>query len=251
MRDTVRRLCALILPAVLALGLAGCTDKEAEAAAREAYDRAVREYEQQVKELDELRAQAEAAENTIDEYIAAVNATVNGESFALLDGSAEYTAEAVVPEGMKVDHWLINGERVDGGESISFPAEGNTVAEAVLRPEKILTAINCDIYIVDENDKIVDGPFTELNFEDMGSVSVRLYSETNDLTTIDHWIVNGRAIDVTYKHALEIYARDVTEATTFEPIFAACYLDHTAEDPYANGPIFQTIPLAYEKEDAE
>lgn len=251
MRDTIRRLCALVLSAVLALSLAGCTDKEAEAAAKAAYDQAVREYEQQVKELDGLRAQAEAEESKVDAYIAAVNATVNGESFALLDGSAEYTAEAVVPEGMKVDHWLINGETADGGETVSFPAEGNTVVEAVLRQEKKLTAINSEIYIVDENDKIIDGPFTELNFEDMGSVSVRLYSETNDLTTVDHWIVNGRAVDVPYLFALEFFAHDITEATTFEPVFAACYLRHTVEDPYAYGPVFEQVPLAYDKEDVE
>ncbi len=241
MREPVRRICALVLTAVLALGLTGCTDKEAEAAAKAAYDRAVQEYEQQMKELDALRAQAEAAENAVDEYIAAVNATVNGESFALIDGSAEYTAQAVVPDGMQVDHWLINGESRDGGESIRFSAGGNTVVEAVFRPEKKLTAVNSLMCLVDENENVISEPFTELNFEDRDSVSVRVYTETDDLTTVDHWIVNGVAVDV-YGFVLAFCAHDITEATTFEPVFAACYTRHEGEDPT---PRYQQVPLAY------
>ena len=245
MRETVRRICALALTAVLALGLTGCTDKEAEAAANAAYDEAVREYERQQKELDELRARVEAAENTVEEYIAAVNATVSGGSFALIDGSAEYTAEAVCPVGMKGDHWLINSERAEGGESIRFSADGNTVIEAVFRPEKKLNAVNSFMCLVDENENVISEPFTELSFEDKDSVSVRVYAETDDLTTVDHWIVNGVALDA-YGFVLEFYAHDITEATTFEPVFAACYTQHEAADPT---PRYQQVPLAYDREE--
>lgn len=241
MREPLRRIGALALTAVLTLSLTGCTDKEAEAAANAAYDKAMREYEQQVKELDELRERAEEAENAVSEYIAAVNATVNGVSFALVDGSAEYTAQAVLPDGMKVDHWLLNGESVDGGESITFAAEGNTVVEAVFRPEKKLTAVNSLMCLVDENEKDISEPFTELNFEDRESVSVRVYAETNDLVTVDHWIINGVAVDIN-SFILEFYAHDLTEATTFEPVFAACYTQHEAADPT---PRYQQVPLSY------
>lgn len=246
MRNTVRRVCAAVLCTMLVTGLTACTSK-AQREANAAYEQAMKEYQRQADELEALRAETEAAESVVDEYIACVNALIGGESFARIDGRAEYTAEAVVPEGMKVDYWLLNGERTEGGETLTFPAAGGTVAEAVLRPEKKLTAINSLMCLVDENENVISEPFTELNFEDKDSVSVRVYAETDDLTTVDHWIVNGVAVDV-YGFVLQFCVHDVDEALTVEPVFAACYTRHEGPDPT---PRYQQVPLAYGQEGAK
>lgn len=189
MKKTMRRVLALTAAMLMLPCLGGCTGKAERAAAQAEYEKAMQEYERQQAELDALRERVEHAENSADEYIAAINATVNGERFALVNEGGEYTAQAVLPEGMRVDYWLINGERVEGGES----------------------------------------------------VSVCIYAETDDLTTVDHWIVNGVALDA-YGYILEFYARDLTEATTFVPVFAACYTQHEAADPT---PRYQQVPLRY------
>lgn len=248
MKIKLRRLCAVLMPVFLSIGLVGCGSSGAEEeAARAAYEAELREYNRQCAELEELRARVEETENSVDEYIAAVNATVNGESFALVDGSLEYTAQAVLPDGMLVDHWLLDGESFPGGESFSFSAEGGCVVEAVLRPEKKLTAINAKMSLMDENGKPVGESFTELSLEDRDSVSVLVYAETDDLTTVDHWIVNGVAIDV-YGFVLEFRAYDLSETTTFEPVFAACYTQHEAADPT---PRYQQVPLSYLTEEGQ
>lgn len=239
-----KKLCrALALTAAILMlpCLGGCTSRAERAAAEAEYESAMAEYERQLAELEALREQVEHEENSTDEYIAAINALFDGERFALIDGAAEYTAQAVVPEGMKVDCWLVNGERVEGGESISVPAVGGTVVEAVLRAEKRLTATDAKMCLIDADGNRVGESFTELSFEDMESVSVCVYAETDDLTTVDHWIVNGVALDV-YGYVLEFRAYDLTEATSFVPVFAACYTQHEAADPT---PRYQQVPLRY------
>lgn len=241
MKKTMRRVLALAAAMLMLPCLGGCTGKAERAAAQAEYEKAMQEYARQQAELDALRERVEHAENNADEYIAAINATVNGERFALVNEGGEYTAQAVLPEGMRVDYWLINGERVEGGESVSVPAVGGTVVEAVLRPEKWLRAVDAKMCLIDADGSRVGESFTELCFEDMESVSVCIYAETDDLTTVDHWIVNGVALDA-YGYILEFYARDLTEATTFVPVFAACYTQHEAADPT---PRYQQVPLRY------
>lgn len=239
-----KKLCrALALTAAILMlpCLGGCTSRAERAAAEAEYESAMAEYVRQLAELEALREQVEHEENSTDEYIAAINALFDGERFALIDGAAEYTAQAVVPEGMKVDYWLVNGERVEGGESISVPAVGGTVVEAVLRAEKRLTATDAKMCLIDADGNRVGESFTELSFEDMESVSVCVYTETDDLTTVDHWIINGVALDV-YGYVLEFRAYDLTEATSFVPVFAACYTQHEAADPT---PRYQQVPLRY------
>lgn len=241
MKKNMRRVLALAAVSVTMLCLGGCTSRAERAADEAEYNKAVSEYVQQKNELDALREQVEREESCVDEYIAAINATVNGESFAALDESAEYTAQAVVPEGMRFDYWLINGERVEGGENISVPAVGGTVVEAVLRAEKRLVATDAKMCLIDADGNRVGESFTELCFEDMESVSVCVYAETDDLTTVDHWIINGVAIDAN-GYILELYAHDLTGATSFVPVFAACYTQHEAADPT---PRYQQVPLRY------
>lgn len=205
------------------------------------------EYNAQLQRLDELRREAEAAEAEVQKkyYIAAVNAAFDGEPFAPADGE-EHTAQAILPDGMLVDYWLLNGERVEGGESFTLSATENTTLEPVLRKEKKLVAVNSFMYLLDENGRQTGEPFTELSFEDRESVSVIIMTDTDMLTTVDHWIVNSVAIDG-YEHCLHIYAKNITEPMTFEPIFAACYLRHDVPIE-VQWKLFETVPLAYEGE---
>ena len=212
MKKTMRRVLALAAAMLTLPCLGGCTGRAERAAAQAEYEKAMQEYERQQAELDALRERVEHAENSADEYIAAINATVNGESFALVNEGGEYTAQAVLPEGMRVDYWLINGERVEGGESVSVPAVGGTVVEAVLRPE------------------------TEAIIGAAALQSLQQYNFTKAFMG-----ANGVALDA-YGYILECYARDLTEATTFVPVFAACYTQHEAADPT---PRYQQIPLRY------
>lgn len=241
MKKKLCRAIALTAAVLMLPCLGGCTSRAERAAAEAEYESAIAEYMRQQAELEALRKQVEYEENSTDEYIAAINALFDGERFALIDGAAEYTAQAVVPEGMRVDYWLVNGERVEGGECISVPAVGGTVVEAVLRPEKRLVATDAKMCLIDADGNRVGESFTELSFEDMESVSVCVYAETDDLTTVDHWIVNGVALDV-YGYVLEFRAYELTEATSFVPVFAACYTQHEAADPT---PRYQQVPLRY------
>lgn len=241
MKKKLCRAIALTAAVLMLPCLGGCTSRAERAAAEAEYESAIAEYMRQQAELEALREQVEYEENSTDEYIAAINALFDGERFALIDGAAEYTAQAVVPEGMRVDYWLVNGERVEGGEYISVPAVGGTVVEAVLRPEKRLVATDAKMCLIDADGNRVGESFTELSFEDMESVSVCVYAETDDLTTVDHWIVNGVALDV-YGYVLEFRAYELTEATSFVPVFAACYTQHEAADPT---PRYQQVPLRY------
>lgn len=241
MKKKLCRAIALTAAVLMLPCLGGCTSRAERAAAEAEYESAIAEYMRQQAELEALREQVEYEENSTDEYIAAINALFDGERFALIDGAAEYTAQAVVPEGMRVDYWLVNGERVEGGECISVPAVGGTVVEAVLRPEKRLVATDAKMCLIDADGNRVGESFTELSFEDMESVSVCVYAETDDLTTVDHWIVNGVALDV-YGYVLEFRAYELTEATSFVPVFAACYTQHEAADPT---PRYQQVPLRY------
>lgn len=241
MKKKLCRAIALTAAVLMLPCLGGCTSRAERAAAEAEYESAIAEYMRQQAELEALREQVEYEENSTDEYIAAINALFDGERFALIDGAAEYTAQAVVPEGMRVDYWLVNGERVEGGEYISVPAVGGTVVEAVLRPEKRLVATDAKMCLIDADGNRVGESFTELSFEDMESVSVCVYAETDDLTTVDHWIVNGVALDV-YGYVLEFRAYELTEATSFVPVFAACYTQHEAAD---RTPRYQQVPLRY------
>lgn len=241
MKKKLCRAIALTAAVLMLPCLGGCTSRAERAAAEAEYESAIAEYMRQQAELEALREQVEYEENSTDEYIAAINALFDGERFALIDGAAEYTAQAVVPEGMRVDYWLVNGERVEGGECISVPAVGGTVVESVLRPEKRLVATDAKMCLIDADGNRVGESFTELSFEDMESVSVCVYAETDDLTTVDHWIVNGVALDV-YGYVLEFRAYELTEATSFVPVFAACYTQHEAADPT---PRYQQVPLRY------
>lgn len=254
MKKRFRLFVALALAAVTAVSLCGCARDEREAALA-AYQEGMTLYNRQKQELDTLRQEAEDAAAVVEETIAAVNATVDGESFALIDGRSEYTAEAVLPDGMRVDYWLVDGQRQEGGSSITFSADGCMTVEAVLRPEKRVTCTDALMCLIDEDGNRIGEPFTELCFEDgytdprtgktvdTGTVSLCVYAETDDLTTVDHWIVNGVALDV-YSFVLEFNVYDLAEAMDFQPVFAACYIQHEAPDPSAL-PQYQSVPLPY------
>ena len=256
MKKIFHRAVCLFLPALM-LALSGCgarVDGAAYNAALEEYIAAQQKYSQDVARLRELEKKVSNLESGSGMYIAAVNATVCGESFHALDGSGDYTAEAELWDGMAVDYWLVNGERVEGGSSLTFEASDNTIVEAVLREKKIVRSINSYLTFIDSEGNRVGEPFTELCFEepyqhpmegliDSGTVTVRVFAETDSLTTVDHWIMNGVALDAR-EYYLEFDARDISEATTFEPVFAACYIRHEAEDPSAL-PQYERVPLNY------
>ena len=89
-------------------------------------------------------APAPAIPSTDSAYVIAINSTIGGETLVPVDGSASFTAEAIIPEGMAVQNWEVNGAPYyeDMEPTFAFTADGYTVVEARLRPEFKVTTTN-------------------------------------------------------------------------------------------------------------
>lgn len=91
-------------------------------------------------------------EDESGDLVLALHSTIDGETSLFTDGATELVATAVIPEGMAVDYWELNGEPYyeDMEDTFLFTAQGNTVVDAKLRPERKVTAINAEMQFLDE-----------------------------------------------------------------------------------------------------
>ena len=169
---------------------------------------------------------------TIDaEYVLAINSVIDGETVIPLQGAETFTAEAIIPEGMAVERWEVNGMpyHEDMEPTFTFTAEGNTVVEARLRPEFKVTAINAEMQFLDAKGKPKGDAFTEFVFEEDyenpvtketlpgGWITVNVQAVVPKGYAVDYWLIN----DVPYYYNRTVSnftVYDLNEATVYEVV---------------------------------
>lgn len=176
--------------------------------------------------------QPEAAQ----ESILLFHAAVEGETVIPATGSA-VTAQAVIPEeGIRVDHWAVNGVHYteETADIFTFAAETATAVEAVLRPEKKVTTINAQMRFLNEKGKPAGEAFTEFVFEtkpyDMpyahpitgedvvnGTVTVHVEAVVPRGYRIAYWLING--VPYYFDNTVEEFTvADLDETTVYEVV---------------------------------
>ena len=170
-------------------------------------------------------------ENVDAEYVLAINSVIDGETVIPLQGAETFTAEAIIPEGMAVERWEVNGMpyHEDMEPTFTFTAEGNTVVEARLRPEFKVTAINAEMQFLDAKGKPKGDAFTEFVFEEDyenpvtketlpgGWITVNVQAVVPKGYAVDYWLIN----DVPYYYNRTVSnftVYDLNEATVYEVV---------------------------------
>lgn len=203
----MKRYLALILAALLLLSMAGCAKE------------------------DESITEEKNTEPVVIGTVHTLNATIDGKTALPITEKSSLTAEAVLSEGMVVDHWNVNGESQGeyNGQTLAFSAEADTIVEAVLRPEKKVTTINAEMRFVNEKREAVGDPFTEFVFENNytntatgaevtdGTVSVEVKAVPPKGYEIDYWLINGVPYH-TDKKVDSFVVENLDEATTYEAV---------------------------------
>ena len=160
-----------------------------------------------VEERQEIPAPAPARELIL------VNARVEGEERLLLTAEMEgaYLARAVLPEGMMVDHWEIDGVTVDPGErrySLAFSSEGVDRVEAVLRPERtVRCGEHAYLQFLDEGNNSAGPLYRTVDFEHAylspgteqlcpgGKIDAIVLPLIPEGMELDYWLVDGRRME--------------------------------------------------------
>lgn len=174
---------------------------------------------------------AASSEEENGDLILALHSTIEGETMLIVDGQAELTATADVPEGMAVDYWELNGAQYyeDMENTFTFTAQGNTVVDARLRPEHKVTSINAEMQFLDKKGKPKGEKFTEFVFEEDYENTVTHEIQPGDWITVyvkavvpkgyavDYWLIN----DVPYYYnrtVTNFTVHDLNETTVYEVV---------------------------------
>lgn len=170
-------------------------------------------------------------EDESGDLVLALHSTIDGETSLFTDGATELVATAVIPEGMAVDYWELNGEPYyeDMEDTFLFTAQGNTAVDAKLRPERKVTAINAEMQFLDAKGKPKGDAFTEFVFEEDyenpvtkeampgGWITVYVEAVVPKGYAVDYWLIN----DVPYYYNRTVTSftvHDLNEATVYEVV---------------------------------
>ena len=97
-----------------------------------------------------------------------VNAQVDGSELLTVSEEGQYLARAVLRSGLCVDHWELNGERVESPSrrfSLLFNSSGVKKVEAVLREERRILCGNAWLQFPDESGEPAGRMYRDLCFE--------------------------------------------------------------------------------------
>ena len=170
-------------------------------------------------------------EDESGDLVLALHSTIDGETSLFTDGATELVATAVIPEGMAVDYWELNGEPYyeDMEDTFLFTAQGNTVVDAKLRPERKVAAINAEMQFLDEKNKPKGDAFTEFVFEEDyenpvtkeampgGWITVNVEAVIPRGYDVDYWLING--VPYYYSRTVRSFkVYDLNEATEYEVV---------------------------------
>ncbi len=245
----MKKLFAVLLAVLLLLGLTACqsSSSDAELEAMKVQLQLMQQQLDQAKEASytpgqQLAPNAAAtdapvnneSETTGDEsgdLVQALHSTIDGQTSLIIDGAAELVATAVIPEGMAVDYWELNGDQYyeDMEDTFLFTAEGNTVVDARLRLERKITTINAEMQFLDKKGKPRGEEFTEFVFEEDyenpvtketlpgGWITVNVEAVVPRGYEVDYWLIN----DVPYYYNRTVTSFkvfDLNEATIYEVV---------------------------------
>ncbi len=206
------RTIAFILTLALALALCACS--AAPAGSGTARENGADPEEQSPEPIPTISLEQEAEiESTVhpeDREIRLINAQVEGESSLTVAGEGRYLARAVLPEGMAVDHWLINGEPVDAGGrrfSLEFNSEGVNTVEAVLREElTVRCGMNVYLQFLNEDGNVGWMKYEKVCFENEyvvpttgethegGSITAMVLPIIPPFMQLEYWLIDGERL---------------------------------------------------------
>ena len=214
----MKKLLSLLLTMALLLACTACGTEELEPKLLE-----------KDGQIEALRRQLEEQENIF--RIKAVNATVDGKSTVEFTGECAFAAAALVPEGKVLDHWQIDGQRVEGEseQTLQFRAAEDRVVSAHFRDEKKLTTINAELRLLDANGDAAGEALTEFVFEEDyvnpvtqetcqgGKICAEIKAVIPFGKTVDYWLING--VPYYYNTGITSFTvEDLNEATTYEVV---------------------------------
>ena len=226
----MKKTIAWLLTVCMLFSVTACRSDDSEETQARTEAPAVTEPDREMATPHKGPSTTEAAAAPVGDPVIALNASVNGETSLSVEAGTELTAQAIIPEGMAVDAWLLNGQPQDAaGDSFTFTPEGQTVVEALLRPELTVTAVHANLQFLDRNHSRSGQEFKEFVFEDDyvnpvtgedvpgGSVSVYVRAEIPQGMNIEYWLING----VPYyfnSYVSGFRVMDLKESTVFEPV---------------------------------
>lgn len=228
----MKKMICTILAALLLLAATGCSSREELDAAQG--ELAKTQGELVVAQAENMQLKAQMAELEDAARICtvyALHATIDGQTAVQIDGETELTAQAVLAEGQVVDYWELNGEiQADAtGETFCFTAAENATVEAVLRDERKVTTINCELCFLDEDGNAAGDSYEEFVFETPyqnpvtgeeitdGTITIQITAQIPNGYTVDYWKING----VEYRYTDKVSTFQVTnldEATEYEVV---------------------------------
>lgn len=214
----MKKIIAIILVLLTVMTLAACGSNEELTAAQ--------------AEIQQLQAKLTEMENASEvSTVYSLHATIDGQTSVELDGEKTLTAQAVMNEGQVVDHWELNGvvQANAEEETFSFTASESTIVEAILRAEKKVTTVNCELRFLDDKGKAAGDTYEEFTFEKTyqhpvteeeitdGTITVQVSARIPSGYVLDYWKING----VEYRPASTCNSFVVTnldEATEYEAV---------------------------------
>lgn len=162
-----------------------------------------------------------------------INARVNGESSLRLVEEGRFLARAVLPDGMAVDYWLVNGEPADAGDrrfSLEFDSEGVDMVEAVLREElTVRCGENAYLQFLDEKGEAAGVKFDSIGFEYDYTVPLTGESHPGGTVTVmalpviplecelDYWLIDGKKVEAE-KAARGILLEEMDHSVTIDAV---------------------------------
>ena len=159
---------------------------------------AVPEAESTPRQIREIRA------------IELVNAQVDGSELLSLSEEGQYLARAVLPAGLCVDHWELNGERVESPSrrfSLLFDSSGVKKVEAVLREERRISCVNAYLQFPDESGQPAGWMYRDVSFEydytvpttglrhPGGSISAVIMPIIPEEMELEAWLIDGELVE--------------------------------------------------------
>lgn len=214
----MKKILSIVLAMVLIISMAGCFSKD--------------ELNAKQTQIDQLQAQIDALQNAPEaNLVYALNATIDGQNMKTITQATTLNAQAVLSEGQVVDHWEVNGEvqAEAKDETFSFTASEHTIVEAVLRPEKKVTTVNCKIRFLNEKNEATGDSYEEFVFEkpyihpiseteiENGTITVQVKAEIPSGYVLDYWKING--VEYHFANTVNSFiVKDLDEATEYEAV---------------------------------
>ena len=227
----MKKIIALLMALVMLVALAGCTKgNDAQLAALQEQISSMQAQLQQ--QNDTPAAEAPLDDVPPSEYIFLYNAVADGADKVEFKGHTTITAQPVIPEGMALEAWVINGvvpqDHVPE-ETLTINADTTTVIQALLRPEKTVATINAQMKFLNEKGEPKGEPFEEFVFEEEflnpvteqmhqgGTITVYVEAVVPKGYVIDYWKIN----EIPYyfnKTVSAFIVEELDESTVYEVV---------------------------------